>query len=72
MGHTTASFTLDVYATALDDMKRNYASRMQSFIDDVITGSKPGKRKNKGKFRPPLSLPTFRSQKQTLSYKNHR
>lgn len=49
MGHATASFTLDVYATALDDMKRNSASRMQSFFDDVITGSKPDKGKNKGK-----------------------
>ena len=33
MGHYSVAFTLDTYAFALNDMKKDCAQRMQSFMD---------------------------------------
>ena len=35
LGHSTASFTLDVYGHVTDQMKRNSAARMEQFIRSV-------------------------------------
>lgn len=46
IGHADASFTLNVYAHALDEMKLASANRIQAFID---AAERSGKGKNKGK-----------------------
>lgn len=35
MGHATASFTLNVYAHASDQMKKDAAQRMQGYYDGL-------------------------------------
>lgn len=37
LGHATASFTLDIYAHATDQMKRDTAARMQSYYDNLTS-----------------------------------
>ena len=46
LGHADASFTLNVYAHVLDEMKRQSSSRLQSFFD---AAEKPKSNSNKGK-----------------------
>lgn len=36
MGHATAAFTLDVYGHVTDQMKKESAARMDSYIKDVL------------------------------------
>ena len=36
LGHATAAFTLDVYGHVTDQMKRESAARMESYIKDVL------------------------------------
>ena len=36
LGHATAAFTLDVYGHVTDQMKQASASRMESYIKDVL------------------------------------
>ena len=36
MGHATAAFTLDVYGHVTDQMKRESAARMESYLKEVL------------------------------------
>ena len=36
LGHATAAFTLDVYAHATEQMKRDSAARMEVYIEKVL------------------------------------
>ena len=36
LGHATAAFTLDVYGHVTDQMKKESAKRMESYIKDVL------------------------------------
>ncbi len=36
LGHSTAAFTLDIYAHVTEAMKRDSAGRMEAYISDVL------------------------------------
>lgn len=36
LGHATAAFTLDVYGHVTDQMKRESAARMESYLKEVL------------------------------------